>query len=126
MTMSPIRNHVTHKQWLILFWAVVAIAVVVSTGALRAAHSAGQTAQRSEKGFCIAIQLIESGALADATVALNNKTQADIAKVRLGQARGSIHFASQLRSIVHCPPPEPRVKKLYVRFNINQKVSENR
>lgn len=122
--MSPIR-HMTRKEWLIAFWAVVILAAIVSTGALvsarhanDAADTANESAQRSEKGFCIAINLIESGAKADAAVADNPRTTKSIKNIRREQARGSLFFASQLRSIVRCPQPDPSVKKLYKEFHI--------
>lgn len=123
--MSPIR-HMTRKEWLFAFWAVVIIAVVVSTGALLSARSANSTAERSEKGFCIAIKLIESGAAADAAVADNPRTSDDIKNIRRKQAAGSLFFASQLRSIVHCQAPLHPIGALYEEFKINPKTSENK
>lgn len=123
--MSPIR-HMTRREWLIAFWAVVVMAAVVSSGALISAHKANNTAQRSEKGFCIAIKLIEGGAVADAEIANNPNTTPDTKRIRNGTARGSLSFASQLRDIVHCDAPPPKIKDLYLKFKINPRTKENK
>lgn len=123
--MSPIR-HMTRKEWLFAFWAVVLVGAVISSGALIAARNANSTAKRSEKGFCIAIQLIESGAVADSAIANNPKTTPETKRIRTGTARGSLFFAAKLRSIVHCqPPPEP-VSMLYTEFKINPQTKEDK
>jgi hypothetical protein len=117
--MNPIRGYMGperrkhSKIWLTIFWSVIFIAVVISSGSLIVANRATDVAHRSEKGFCIAISLIESGALADARVAHSPSTPRNIRKIRTEQYRGSIFFALQLRNQgFECQKPTNSVLKL--------------
>jgi hypothetical protein len=110
--MNPIRGYMgverrqEHRRLLAIFWSIIFIGVVISTSSLVVAYRATNVAHRSEKGFCIAIKLIESGALADAKVAHSRTTPPDVRKIRTQQYKGSIFFALQLRNQrFECPPP---------------------
>lgn len=120
--MNPIRNYMgperrqAHRKWVVIFWAVIFIAVVISSGALIVADRATKTANRSEAGFCIAIELIEGGAVSDARIANSPGVSADVKKIRTQQYKGSLFFALKLRHLhFHCRPPSPEVIKLVKR-----------
>jgi hypothetical protein len=117
--MNPIRSYMgperreSHKKWIYIFWAVIFVAVIISTSSIVVADRATNTANRSEDGFCIAIQLIEGGALSDARIANAPGVSAEVKRIRTQQYRGSIHFATQLRQLgFHCQPPQKEVRIL--------------
>lgn len=128
--MSPIRKFFSdeskHTALLTAFWAIIFISIVISSGALKIAYHAVATSDRAEHGFCIAIKLIEGGAVADAAIAANPKTTLETKAIREGTARGGLSYASELRSVVHCDGPPPIVTALYKQFHINPKTSEDK
>lgn len=107
-------KHLTDKERLVVFWAIIIIALVVSVGALGAARRANDTATKSEHGFCIAIRTIETGAVADREVAENTTTEPGIKATRERQWRASIQFAAELRRQgYNCPARTPDAQDAY-------------
>jgi hypothetical protein len=105
------RNH--NRAILIAFWAVVGICAVISGASIVVADRATTTANRSESGFCIAVHLIEQGAVGDAKIAKSPTVPPEVRRVRTQQYTGSLRFALQLRQLgFHCRPPTPDVINL--------------
>lgn len=121
--MNPIRAYQnerrhSHKAILVAFWAVIFICVVISTVSLVIADRATTTANRSENGFCIAVRLIEDGAVSDAAIANSPGVSPDVRRIRTGQYKASLAFALKLRHLgFHCPPPSPSVINLVRKVN---------
>lgn len=127
--MSPIRKFFSddskHKAILAAFWAVIFICVVISSvsifiasDATSTAKKATATADRSEDGFCIAVKLIEDGAVSDAAIANSPGVSPDVRRIRTGQYKASLAFALKLRHLgFRCPPPSPAVINLVRKVN---------
>lgn len=101
------------KSLVVALAAVMFILIVISTASLVIADRATTTANRSEDGFCIAVKLIEDGAVSDAKVAASPGISPDVKKIRTVQYKASLAFALRLRHLgFHCSPPSQEVIQL--------------
>lgn len=102
--MTPIRHQVSRKDVLILFWTVVMLAVVISTGSLVIARQANTNSDQTEKAICVQIRYLEG--VAHTTKALADRTgDPNDRQIRLRGAEGAQKLADDLRGLgITCPP----------------------
>lgn len=118
--MNPIRSHngperrKSERNRLVIFWSVIAICAVVSTGALIVAAKAVNTSHHAEKAHCVLVKFL---------VGSNLRNQASINEHPPGTAQQrdavvqTTDLIMELRATgIHCiriPPKalKPKVKK---------------
>lgn len=108
--MTQFERRKSYKALIPLVIAIFTIAIVLSSVGLKIAYDATNTADRSEDGFCIAIKLIEDGALSDAKIAGSPQIPKDARDARRSQYLGALHFSKELRNLgFRCDPPQKAV-----------------
>lgn len=113
MTYHGTERRRTNRGVVAAIGALVLALIVLSTWGLFVAQHATTIANRSEDGFCIAVRLIEDGAVSDAKIANSAGVSADVKQIRTQQYRASLAFALRLRHLgFRCGPPSPEVSQL--------------
>lgn len=116
MTYTGKERRRMNKSLLVAIGAGIFVLIVISTASLVIADRATTTANRSEDGFCIAVKLVEDGAVADAAVANSPGVSPTVKRIRTQQYKASIAFAFRLRDLgFHCDPPSRKVIQLVTR-----------
>jgi hypothetical protein len=108
--MNPISSRSNHdrrhgeRNRLVVFWTIIAICTVVSTGSLIVAYNGKSNAERSERAHCVLVKFLVGSNLRNAA-SLHSDPNGPGSDQRRAAVQQTAKLIVELRAAgLHCPP----------------------